>query len=111
MGLGPLVVLAMGAWAGPTVTHCLMISGLVVVVTALALIPPTSSAPSAGGRSRLFDWARFTGPIGMLALTEVASSLAYLTFASTMPLWPVDVYGVARDAAHIGWILVTFRRP
>ena len=108
VALGPLIVLAVVACAGPAATPWLMIPGLLLGSAALLLIPPSSTSPSAGGRSKLFRGALFAGPVGLLALTEVASSLVYLTFASTMPLWLVGVHGVARDSALIGWTLATF---
>jgi MFS transporter, FSR family, fosmidomycin resistance protein len=108
VALGPLIVLAVVAWAGPTATPWLMIPGLLLGSMALLLIPPMERRSSDGERPKLLDGALFVGPVGLLALTDVASSLAYLTFASTVPLWLVGVHGVARDAAHIGWTLATF---
>jgi FSR family fosmidomycin resistance protein-like MFS transporter len=108
VALGPLIALAMVAWAGPTATPWLMIPGLLLGSTAPLLIPPTERRTSASSQPKLFDGALFVGPVGLLALTEVASSLAYLTFASTMPLWLVGVHGVLSDAALIGWTLATF---
>ena len=77
-------------------------------VAALLLIPPSHASLSTEGRQKLFDQALFAGPVGLLALTEIASSLVYLTFASIMPLWLVSVHGVARDSALSGWTLATF---
>ena len=108
VALGPLVVLAMVAWAGPSSTPWLMMPGLMLGAAALLLIPPSHASLSTEGRPKLFDGSLFAGPVGLLALTEVASSLVYLTFASTMPLWLVSVHGVARDSVLIGWTLATF---
>jgi FSR family fosmidomycin resistance protein-like MFS transporter len=108
MAFGPLIVLAMVAWAGPTATPWLMIPGMLLGTMAFLLIQPSQTSPSGEIRPKLFDGALFAGPVGLLALTEVASSLVYLTFASTMPLWLVSVHGVARDSVLIGWTLATF---
>lgn len=108
VALGPLIVLALVAWAGPTATPWLMAPGLLLGAMALLLVPPTPASPSPRNRPKLFDGSLFAGPVGLLALTEVASSLAYLTFVSTMPLWLVGVHGIADDSALIGWTLATF---
>ena len=108
VALGPLIVLALVAGAGPGATPWLMIPGLVLGTAALVFIPPSARRTADGTRVNLFDASLFIGPIGLLALTEVASSLAYLTFASTVPLWLVGVHGRAPDAPLIGWTLATF---
>lgn len=104
VALGPLIVLAVVAWAGLAATPWLMIPGLLLGAAALLLIPPERRSPG-GAYSKPSGGPLFVGPVGLLALTEVASSLAYLTFASTVPLWLVGVHGVARDGALIGWTL------
>ena len=108
LALGPLIALAVVAWPGPPATPWLMFPGFLIGSAALLLIPSTARGSSDGGRPKLLNRSLFAGPVGLLALTEVASSLAYLTFASTMPLWLLSVHGVARDAALIGWTLATF---
>jgi hypothetical protein len=80
-----------------------MVPGLLLGTMALLLVPPANVSRQSEIPPRLFDGSLFAGPVGLLALTEIASSMAYLTFASTMPLWLVSVHGVARDSAFIGW--------
>jgi MFS family permease len=85
-----------------------MLPGAALGILALLLIAPQEGCSPEHGCPKLFDARLLAGPVGLLTATEVASSLAYLTFASAVPLWLVAVHGVARDAALIGWTLATF---
>jgi MFS transporter, FSR family, fosmidomycin resistance protein len=56
----------------------------------------------------LFDWRLVRGPVGALALAGSCTSVAFVTFTSSIPIWLVRDHGYAPDAVLIGWTLSIF---
>ena len=56
----------------------------------------------------LFDWRLVRGPVGLLALAGSFTSVAFVTFTSSVPIWLVREQGYATDDALIGWTLSVF---
>ena len=108
VALGPIAVLGLVGMFGVGATPWLMIPGVLLGLLMLVIVPPQERCAASGGCPRLFDRSLFRGRIGMLAASEIATSLAQITFASAVPLWLVAEHGVARDASLIGWTLSTF---
>jgi MFS transporter, FSR family, fosmidomycin resistance protein len=108
VALGPVVVLAVVGTFGLGATPWLMIPGLVLGLLTYLAVPPQARCSPPAACPRLFDARLFVGPVGLLTLTEVASSIAFVTFTSAIPLWLVATHGVARDAALLGWTLAAF---
>lgn len=105
--LGPVVVLYLVARFGPDATAWLMVPGLSLGVAVYLLLPewePHGRRPL----RELFDWRLVRGPIGLLVLAGSFSSVAFVTFTTSVPLWLVREHGYASDAATIGWTLGAF---
>jgi FSR family fosmidomycin resistance protein-like MFS transporter len=108
MGIGQIIAVTFVASSGLGSTPWLMLPGL-AIATLLWFFAPSRIAPRVvPGARRSIDARLLFGPLGLLALTGVASGLAFLTFTSAMPMWLVSVRGVPRDAALIGWTLAAF---
>jgi FSR family fosmidomycin resistance protein-like MFS transporter len=105
--LGPLIALSFVATLGLGSTPWLMIPGIVLGVLMMFLIPPQQQTPSQP-RPGVLDARVVAGPVGLLSLSEICSSLAFVTFTNAMPLWLVTGHGVSRDDALLGWTLAAF---
>jgi FSR family fosmidomycin resistance protein-like MFS transporter len=107
IALGPVLVLAVVAGSGLEATRWLLLPGIALgVVTYLVVPPQDRCAP--GSCPKLIDPRLFAGPVGLLALSGVLASIAFITFTNAMPLWLVAEQGLARDDALIGWTLSAF---
>jgi FSR family fosmidomycin resistance protein-like MFS transporter len=105
LALGPVLALSLVAAFGLGFTPWLMIPGVLVGALLLLVVPPQERTAPAD--RRLLDWRLVRGPVGLLTLSELASSIAFVTFSSAAPLWLVS-RGVARDSLLIGWTLAAF---
>lgn len=107
VALGPVIALALVSTVGRGATPWLMLPAVVMGLLMLVVVPPQERAPRKA-RSRLVDARLVAGPVGLLALTGIFGSVAFITFTSAVPLWLVTARGVARDAPLIGWTLTAF---
>lgn len=105
--LGPVLVLALVARFGADSTVWLMAPGLLLGAAVFVVLPrwrPHGRRPLRA----LVDTRLIRGPVGLLALAGSFSSIAFVTFTSSVPLWLVREHGYPTDAALIGWTLSTF---
>lgn len=107
IALGPVLVLSVIAARGLDFAPWLMVPGVVVGVL-LYLVAPSKHIQTETPRAPLVGTGLLVGPVGLLCLIGVFSSIAVVTFSSAMPLWLVAENGVARDDPLIGWTLATF---
>lgn len=105
--IGPVVVLFVIAQYGLGYTPWLMIPGVALGLLVYLLVPPQERLTRAD-RPKLFDLPLFLGPVGVLCLVGILRSMAYVGFINAVPLWLVNVHGVARDAVLIGWTLASY---
>lgn len=113
LALGPVAVLALLAAGGVQATMLLMVPGLVLGGLVFLLVPRAApaAAPAHGARAgapRLLDRQVLRGPVPLLSLAVILSSVASVTFTNAVPLWMVQEHGVARDSALLGWTLATY---
>jgi MFS transporter, FSR family, fosmidomycin resistance protein len=108
VALGPVIVLFLVSSQGLNITPWLMIPGVILGGLMYILVPSQEERPSLRGRAKLFDLRLLLGPVGLLSLTGILSSVASVTFNNAMPLWLVQRHGLAYDTALIGWILAAF---
>jgi FSR family fosmidomycin resistance protein-like MFS transporter len=105
--LGPVLILYLVSNFGTDATPWLMIPGLLLGVLVFVVLPRFE--PHGRRRLReLFDPALIRGPVGLLALAGSFSSVAFVTFTSSVPLWLVREQGYDADASVIGWTLAVF---
>lgn len=107
LALGPILVLSIVATLGLDSTPWLMVPGVVLGIL-LYLTVPSTRAASQISKPRLIDLDLLAGPVGLLCLTGVFSSIAVVTFSNAIPLWLVAEQGVERDDPLIGWTLAAF---
>ena len=105
--LGPILILYLVARHGTAATPWLMVPGVLLASAVFLLLPdwrPHGRRPLRA----LIDWKLVAGPVGALALAGSLTSLAFVTFTSTVPVWLVREQGYAADASFIGWTLGVF---
>lgn len=105
--LGPVLILYLVARHGVDATPWLMVPGVLLAAAVYLLLPDWQPH----GRRRLramLDRELVLGPVGALALAGSFTSVAFVTFTSTLPLWLVHEHGYDTDAATIGWTLAVF---
>lgn len=107
LALGPILVLSIVAARGLDFAPWLMVPGVILGILLYLIVPP-QPRQSQTSRPRLVDRDLLIGPVGLLCLTGVFSSITVVTFSSALPLWLVADQGVSRDAPLIGWTLATF---
>jgi len=107
LALGPILVLSIIAARGLGFAPWLMVPGVILGVLLYVIVPSQRREPQAP-RPRLVDRDLLIGPVGLLCLTGVFSSITVVTFSSALPLWLVGDRGIPRDAPLIGWTLATF---
>jgi MFS family permease len=103
VALGPLIVLAVVAGAGPAATPWLMIPGLLVGSAALLLMPPSSATATMGGRSKLLVNA------GLPLKTVTAQELAPRAVASVQPMSAESRATPWAPTSHKGIVLAKVR--
>jgi FSR family fosmidomycin resistance protein-like MFS transporter len=105
--LGPVLILYLVSNHGTGATVWLMVPGLILAAAVYLLLPDWQPH----GRRRLgamLDRQLVFGPVGALALAGSFTSVAFVTFTSTLPLWLVQEHGYDTDAALIGLTLAVF---
>jgi FSR family fosmidomycin resistance protein-like MFS transporter len=105
--LGPVVILYIVARFGLGATPWLMVPGIALSLLVFLLLPIWELHPHRSLLDRL-GVTRLKGPIGWLTLASALTSVAFLSFISSIPLWMVQDHGVARDSSTIGWTLAVF---
>jgi MFS transporter, FSR family, fosmidomycin resistance protein len=105
--LMPIVVLAIMRGYGTHLVPYLAIVGIGVAIALFAFAPP-HVPPRRDVRAPTFDRSLLTGPVGLLSLAGILRASAFVAFGSAMPLYLVDHYGYAPDAAVIGTTLATY---
>lgn len=103
----PVVVLYMLRTYGPEAIPYLAIVG-VVLAAALFFGAPPQPTPKRSDPIKVFDRELFLGPVGLLSLAGILRASAFVSFSSAMPLYLVNVKGVAPDAALIGLTLMVY---
>jgi MFS transporter, FSR family, fosmidomycin resistance protein len=104
--LGPLLVVYLVGALGTEALLWLMIPGLVMGLM-LLVAAADEEPPAERATPVLFDWQLIASPVGLLSLVGIFSSIAFVAFTSTFPLWLVG-QGIAPDAPLIGWTLSAF---
>lgn len=107
LALGPVLVLSVIASRGLDFAPWLMVPGIVLGGLLYFVVPSRRSRPPAH-RPRLVDIELLSGPVGLLCVAGMFSSIAFVTFSSAIPLWLVTEGGLARDEPLIGWTLAAF---
>lgn len=107
VALGPVIVLLIISNLGPSFTPWLMIPAI-LVGGLMFFIVPAQEITSPGIRPSMLNKQLLVGPVGLLSLTGILSSIAFVTFTSAIPLWLVQVHGLAHDDSLIGWTLAAF---
>jgi MFS transporter, FSR family, fosmidomycin resistance protein len=104
--LGPLLVVYLVGALGTEALLWLMIPGLVMGLM-LLVAAADEEPPAERAMPVLFDWQLIAGPVGLLSLVGIFSSIAFVAFTSAFPLWLVG-QGIAPDDPLIGWTLSVF---
>jgi FSR family fosmidomycin resistance protein-like MFS transporter len=107
VALGPVLILYVISTFGLGFTPWLMVPGILLGALTYFVVPREERSRGRT-RVRIFDGRLLAGPVGLLSLVEILSSLAFVTFTGAMPLWLVAAHGVARDSTLIGWTLAAF---
>ncbi|ADI16000.1 MFS transporter [Truepera radiovictrix] len=107
LALGPAIILFVARTFGLEWSPVLMLPGVALGAALLVLAPPQPRLRGAA-KPKLFDAALFRGPVGVLCVSGVLRSVAYVTFTNAVPLWLVTTQGVASDSALIASTLLTF---
>ena len=105
--LGPVLILFLVSRHGTGATPWLMVPGVLLAAAVYLLLPDWRPH----GRRRfgaMLDRELLFGPVGALALAGSFTSIAFVTFTSTLPLWLVNEHGYATHATTIGWTLAVF---
>jgi hypothetical protein len=105
--LGPVLILYLVSRLGSGVTPWLMLPGVLLGVLVYALLPvwePHGRRPL----RQLFEPELAGGPVGALALASSFTSVAFITFTSSVPLWLASDKGYASDDPLIGSTLAVF---
>jgi FSR family fosmidomycin resistance protein-like MFS transporter len=105
--LGPVLILYLVSRYGADALAWLMVPGLVLGAAVFLLLPQWEPHGRRPLRS-LFDWRLVRGPVGVLALAGSFTSIAFVTFTSSVPIWLVREHGYEPDASLIGWTLSVF---
>lgn len=105
--LGPVLILYLIDRFGTDATVWLMVPGLALGVAVLLVLPQWEPHGRRPMRA-LFDWTLVRGPVGLLALAGSFTSVGFVTFTSSVPIWLVREHGYATDDPLIGWTLSAF---
>lgn len=105
--LGPVVILYVVSNFGVEVTPWFMVPGLVLSLLTLLLLPKWHPHARRSLHDRL-GLGQMRGPVGLLTVSGSLTSVAFLAFTNSIPLWLVQVHGVAPDSTMIGWTLGAF---
>jgi FSR family fosmidomycin resistance protein-like MFS transporter len=105
--IGPVLILHLVSRFGVDATPWLMVPGVLLGLLVYALLPQWE--PHGHRRlGALFEFRLLRGPVGVLALAGSLTSVAFVTFTSSVPLWLVREHGLPTDDPLIGWTLAVF---
>lgn len=108
VALGPVIVLMLVASWGLSFTPWLMLPAVMLGLL-MFVVAPSHTAPSLPvSTSGFFNAQLLAGPIGLLTLAGILSSVVFVTFTSAIPLWLVQSHNLAHDDTLIGWTLAAF---
>lgn len=107
VALGPVIVLLLISNLGLSFTPWLMLPA-VLAGGLIYFIVPAREQIAPASRPHLLDKQLLLGPVGLLSLTGILSSIAFVTFTSAVPLWLVQTHGLAYNDPLIGWTLAAF---
>lgn len=105
--LGPVLILYLVSRFGIGATPWLMLPGILLGVLVYVLLPqwePHGRRPLWA----LFEFRLLRGPVGVLSIAASLTSVAFVTFTSSVPLWLVREHGFRTDDPLIGWTLAVF---
>lgn len=102
--LGPIVILYVVSRYGVEATPWLMLPGL-LLATGVVLLLPAFEPHDTGRLTRSLDRRLITGRIGWLTIAAALVSLAFIAFTSGVPLWLVQLHGLATDSPLLGGTL------
>jgi FSR family fosmidomycin resistance protein-like MFS transporter len=105
--LGPVLILYVISAFGVDVTPWLMVPGILLAVLVYLLLPdwePHGRRPLWA----LLELRLLRGPIGALTVASSLTSVAFVTFTGSIPLWLVREHRLPTDDALIGWTLAAF---
>ena len=105
--LGPVLIIYLVSHYGTNSTAWLMVPGVALGAAVFLLLPQWEPHGRRPVRA-LFDWRLVRGPVGALALAGSFTSVAFVTFTSSVPIWLVREEGYESDASLIGWTLGVF---
>ena len=98
IAVGPILVMFLLANLGLSFTPWLMIPGILFGILLLILSPDDVQSAETTS-TRILDLRLLSRPVGLLALTGVLSSVAFVTLTGGMPLWLVHMHGLESDTA------------
>jgi MFS transporter, FSR family, fosmidomycin resistance protein len=107
LALGPLTIGALIMYDALHLSPWLMIPG-VVGGAALVWWVPQQPRPAPEHRPKLIDVSLLRGPVGVLCVSGILRSIAFVTFTSAVPLWLVHERGLAAGAPVLFWTLAVF---
>lgn len=107
VALGPVIVLLLISNLGLSFTPWLMLPA-VLAGGLIYFIVPAREQIAPASRPHLLDKQLLLGPVGLLSLTGILSSIAFVTFTNAIPLWLVQTHGLAYNDPLIGWTLAAF---
>ena len=105
--IGPVLILYLTSQFGLEVTPWLMIPGIVLAVLVYMLLPDFEPHAIRGTR-RLLNKSAFNRQTIILTIASALISLAFITYASAVPLWLVSEHRIATNAPLLGWVLAAF---
>ena len=103
----PVIVLWIMRVHGAEYVPWLALVGVAAGLALFALAPRQTPATGVN-RPKVFDLALFKGPVGLLSLAGTLRATAFVSFMNAMPLYLVNVRGLAPDAGPIGTTLATY---
>lgn len=104
----PVVALWLLRSYGPGAIPWLSLVGVAFGV-ALWILVPRQERPERHQRPKLIDLDLLRGPVGILAGVGILRAVAYISFLNAMPLFLVNVRGLAPDAGALGWTLAVYQ--
>jgi FSR family fosmidomycin resistance protein-like MFS transporter len=105
--LGPVLILYLISRFGVGVTPWLMLPGIALSLLVFVLPPVWEPHGQRPLKDRL-GVKHLRGEVGLLVLAGSLTSVAFLTFTSSMPIWLVQNHGIATDSPFLGWTLAVF---
>lgn len=105
--LGPVLILSLVSNFGVEVTPWLMFPGIAISLLVFVMLPTWELHPRRRLQDRL-GLRQLRGPVGLLTLSGSFTSVAFLAFTNSVPIWLVQTHQVATDSTLIGWTLAVF---